>query len=138
MYEQLAVLFTNNSNLALKWQQGKYRILDNLRNTQVGKAVRDEREASQNNAQGEVKFGLDITEKTRQFKLQTISLISSYNHFHSILKLFDIPNFPFTTSEMMRDYKHGIYQLPHKLPNDLRDRTLGKQEISGKYLNAIE
>ena len=28
-----------------------------------------------------------------------------YNHFHNILRLFDVlPNFPFTTSETMRDY----------------------------------
>ena len=28
-----------------------------------------------------------------------------YNHFHNILRLFDVlPNFPFTTSEAMRDY----------------------------------
>ena len=31
-------------------------------------------------------------------------------------------------------YKHGIYELP----NDLRLRTLGNQEISGKDLNLIE
>ena len=29
----------------------------------------------------------------------------SDNHFHNILRLFDVlPNFPFTTSETMRDY----------------------------------
>ena len=29
----------------------------------------------------------------------------SYNYFHNILRLFDaLPNVPFTTSEMMRDY----------------------------------
>ena len=29
----------------------------------------------------------------------------SYSHFHNILRLFDVlPNFPFTTSETMRDY----------------------------------
>ena len=28
-----------------------------------------------------------------------------YNHFHNILRLFDVlPNFPFTTSEAMGDY----------------------------------
>ena len=45
-----------------------------------------------------------------------------------ILRLFDVlPNFPFTTSETMRDfsYKHGIYELPHELPNDLRLRIVG-------------
>ena len=32
-----------------------------------------------------------------------------YNQFHNILRLFDVlPNFPFTTSEMMGDY----YLLP--------------------------
>ena len=42
--------------------------------------------------------------------------------------LFDVlPNFPFTTSETMRviTYKHGIYELPHELPNDVKLRTLG-------------
>ena len=32
-------------------------------------------------------------------------------------------------------YKHGIYELPHELSNDLRLRILGNQEISGKFLN---
>ena len=51
-----------------------------------------------------------------------------YNHFHNILRLFDVlPNFPFTTSEMMSNYylQHGIYKLPHKLPNNLRLWILG-------------
>ena len=30
-------------------------------------------------------------------------------------------------------YKHGIYELPHELPNDL-----GNQKISGECLNLIE
>ena len=51
------------------------------------------------------------------------------NHFHSILRLFDVlPNFPFTTSEAMCTiitYEHGIYELPHELPNNLRLRVLG-------------
>ena len=34
-------------------------------------------------------------------------------------------------------YKHGIYELPHELPNALILRTLGNYEISGKSLNAI-
>ena len=75
-----------------------------------------------------------------------------YNHFHSIFRHFDVfPNYPFATSETMCDYyyKHGIYQLPHELANDLklkmlhfrhwgcsahtrkkRLRMLGNQEIS--------
>ena len=54
-----------------------------------------------------------------------------YNHFHNILRLFDVlPNVPFTTSKMMVytsyiTYKRGIYELPHKLPNDLRPWILG-------------
>ena len=40
-------------------------------------------------------------------------------------------------------YKHGIYELPHKLPNDLRlyirkIMKLGNQEISGKCPKLIE
>ena len=34
--------------------------------------------------------------------------------------------------------KHGIYKLPHELPNDLRHWTLGNYEISGKCLSFIE
>ena len=34
--------------------------------------------------------------------------------------------------------KHGIYKLPHELPNDLKLRILGNKEISGKYKNFIE
>ena len=35
-------------------------------------------------------------------------------------------------------YKHGIYELPQELPNDLRLRILGNLEISEKCLNVIE
>ena len=35
-------------------------------------------------------------------------------------------------------YKHGIYDLPHKLPNNLRLRILGNEKISRKCLNFIE
>ena len=35
-------------------------------------------------------------------------------------------------------YKHGTYELLHKLPNDLRIRFLGNKKISGKYLNFIK
>ena len=51
-----------------------------------------------------------------------------HNHGHNILRLFDtLPNFLFTTSETKRviSNKHGIYELPHELPNDLRLRILG-------------
>ena len=35
-------------------------------------------------------------------------------------------------------YKHGIYEILHELPIDLRLRILGYLEISGKCLNFIE
>ena len=60
------------------------------------------------------------------FEVATFFL--AYNHFHNILRLFDaLPNFPFTTSEMMRIiiYNHGIYELPHELPSNLKLRILG-------------
>ena len=34
--------------------------------------------------------------------------------------------------------KHGIYELPHELPNDLRLRALGNEEISRRSQNFIE
>ena len=34
-----------------------------------------------------------------------VKLPPAYNHFHNILRLFNVlPNFPFTTSETMGDY----------------------------------
>ena len=47
-----------------------------------------------------------------------------------------LPNFAFTTSQMLHvfTYKHGIYELPHELPNNLRFRILENQEISTKCL----
>ena len=67
----------------------------------------------------------------------------SYNQFQNILR----PNFSmfdriFFSPQMKRwaiiIYKHGIYELPHELPNALRLKILGKLEISGKCLNHIE
>ena len=34
--------------------------------------------------------------------------------------------------------KHGIYELPHELPNNLRLSILGNQETPGKCLNPID
>ena len=34
--------------------------------------------------------------------------------------------------------KHSIYELHHKLPNNLKHRILGNEEISGKPQNFIE
>ena len=55
-------------------------------------------------------------------------LEEGYNHLYNILRLFDVlPNFRFTASETMGTYyyKHGIYELPHELTNNLRLRILG-------------
>ena len=50
------------------------------------------------------------------------------NHFHNILRLLDVYQI-FLSSQVKRcviiTYKHGINELPHKLPNDLRLRILG-------------
>ena len=57
------------------------------------------------------------------------------NHFHNILRLFDIlPNFLFTTSEKMRnDYLSTWYiRVAERL------KKLWNYEISGKRLNFIE
>ena len=35
-------------------------------------------------------------------------------------------------------YKHGIYEFPHELPNDLRLGILGNAETLEKCLNLIE
>ena len=35
-------------------------------------------------------------------------------------------------------YKHGVYELPDELPNELRFRILGNEEILGNCLNFIE
>ena len=51
--------------------------------------------------------------------------LCKYNHFY-ILRLFDVI---FLSPQVKRctiiTYKHGIYELPHELPNDLRLRILG-------------
>ena len=48
----------------------------------------------------------------------------------------------FLSPQVKRDaiitYKHGIYELPHELRNDLRLRILGNYEVSGKCPNFIE
>ena len=51
-----------------------------------------------------------------------------YNNLHNILRLFDVlPNFlsPQVKRCAIITYKHGMYELPHELPNDLRLRKLG-------------
>ena len=56
------------------------------------------------------------------------SFSGTYNHFHKILRPFDVlPNLFFLQVKQcaILTYKHGIYKLPHELPNNLRVRILG-------------
>ena len=51
-----------------------------------------------------------------------------YRQFHNILRLFDVlPSFSFPQVKRWAiiTYKHGIYELPHEQPNDLKLRILG-------------
>ena len=58
--------------------------------------------------------------------------LGGYNRFH-ILRLFDVlPNFlsPQVKQSVIITYKHGIYELPHDLSNDLRLRKLQECDTS--------
>ena len=79
-------------------------------------------------------FWIKITQKgyfrTKAMKITIEFYIFKliYNQFRNILRLFDVlPNFPFSASETMDGYyyKHGLYKLPHELPNGVRLRILG-------------
>ena len=53
-----------------------------------------------------------------------------YNHFHNILRLFDLMFYQIFLSPQVKrcaivTYEHDIYELPHELPNVLRNRILG-------------
>ena len=63
------------------------------------------------------------------------------NHFHNILRLlmfYQIFLSPQVKRWAINTYKHGIYELPHEFPNDLRLRILENWKISGNCLNPIE
>ena len=79
--------------------------------------------------------------------------LSNYNHFHNILRLFNVLIiFPFTTSETMCDYYLETWYLrvaspvAERLPaggayvptQEKKLGILGNKEISGKCLNPIE
>ena len=65
----------------------------------------------------------------------------SYNQFHNILRLFHVYQI-FLSLKVERSTiitcTHGIYELPHELPNNLKLRILGNQKMSRKCLNFIE
>ena len=71
--------------------------------------------------------------------MHTTAKFHSYNHFHNVLRLFDVLlNFPFTTSEIIISDKHGIHKLPGGLPNDLCFMITGSYEKSPKSQNLLE
>ena len=47
-----------------------------------------------------------------------------YNHFHNVLRLFDVFLSPPVKRCVIITYKEGIYELPHELPNSLRLKIL--------------
>ena len=63
-----------------------------------------------------------------QKKILQKIIIIFYNNFHNSLRLFDVYQI-FLSPQVKRCviiiYKHGIYELPHELPNDVRLRILG-------------
>ena len=66
----------------------------------------------------------------KQFGIQAQSLNnksnSFYNHFHNILRLVDGQLFlsPQVNRCAISTYKHGTYDMPYELPNNLRLRIL--------------
>ena len=58
--------------------------------------------------------------------------------FCDILMSDEIFLAPHVKQSVIISRKHGIYELPHKLPNDLRLRILGNQAVSEKFQNFIE
>ena len=60
-------------------------------------------------------------------KFANVNLKNTYNHFDDILRLFDVLLI-FFSPQVKRctiiTCKHGIYELPHELQNDLRLRIL--------------
>ena len=54
---------------------------------------------------------------------QNAIVVKNHNHGNNILRLFDTsPNFfsPQVEQSLITSNKHGIYELLHELPNDLR------------------
>ena len=70
-------------------------------------------------------------------KLAGASFIVSYcyHHFYNILRLFNRLSFFFFSLQVKRSAnicnKHGIYEMPHELPSDLRLKDVWKL---GKFM----
>ena len=45
---------------------------------------------------------------------------------------------PLVKQSAINSDKHGIYELPHELPNDLKPSVLGNCEKPGKSQNLLE
>ena len=58
--------------------------------------------------------------------------------FSVFLILYQIFFSPQVKRSVIISNKHGTYELPHDLPNDLRLKILGNWERSGKPQNFIE
>ena len=59
-----------------------------------------------------------------------------HNHFNNFLRLFDVS--PQVKRYAIITYKHGTYELPHELMNDLSLKILGNYQMSQKCINATE
>ena len=58
--------------------------------------------------------------------------------FWDVLIFYQIFFLPQVKPCVIVTYKHGIYELPYELSNDLRLRILGNSKILGKNLTFIE
>ena len=58
--------------------------------------------------------------------------------FCRFLMLYQVFLAPQVKQWVIITYKHGIYELPHELLNDVRLRILGIYEISEKCQNLIK
>ena len=58
--------------------------------------------------------------------------------FWDSLMFYQILPLPLVKRCAIITYEHGIYELPHELPNDLRLRILENYEILGNCVNFIE
>ena len=80
-------------------------------------------------------LGSDIRSRIEKFMVQALLFTWTYNHVHNISDILIVEQTFFSPQvkrRMIISNKHGIYELPHKLPNNLRLRILGNKEISGK------
>ena len=75
------------------------------------------------------------------FYLRFFDMLMNYNQFHNVLRL-SISYQIFLSRQVklwaIITYKHGIYKLPHELPNDLRLRILGNWKKLENCLDFIE